>query len=57
MLVELIARRRNADPSFQPPFLLRAAAWAFLDNPRAAALGRVAAALLRTNARANTNKR
>lgn len=48
MLAELIERRRSADPSFQPPFLLKAAAWAFLDNPRAAALGRAAAALLKT---------
>jgi MoaA/NifB/PqqE/SkfB family radical SAM enzyme len=48
MLQELIARRREADPNFQTPFLLRAAAWAFLDNPGAEAIGRVAAGLLRT---------
>ncbi len=47
MLAELIDRRRSADPSFRPPFLLRAAAWTFLDNPKARALGRAAAALLR----------
>ncbi len=48
MLAELIARKRNADPAFNPPILLRAVAWAFLNNPQAAALGRAAAALLRT---------
>lgn len=53
MLVELIARRQTADPSFKPPFLLRAAGWTFLDNPKAAAFGRTAAALLRTNSRQN----
>jgi MoaA/NifB/PqqE/SkfB family radical SAM enzyme len=47
MLTELIGRKKNADPSFQPPFLLRAAAWAFLDNPQAAKLGKVAATVLR----------
>ncbi len=51
MLVELVARRRETDPSFQLPLPLRAAEWAFLDNPkRAEALGRVAGALLRTGA-------
>ena len=51
MLAELIARRREADPSFQPPFLLKAAAWAFLDNPAAVAVGRAASGLLRTKDR------
>jgi MoaA/NifB/PqqE/SkfB family radical SAM enzyme len=46
MLAELIARRREADPNFQPPFLLKAAAWTFLENPAAEAFGRVAASLL-----------
>jgi MoaA/NifB/PqqE/SkfB family radical SAM enzyme len=48
MLTELIARKKNADPTFEPPFLLKAAAWTFLDNPKAEALGKAAAALLRT---------
>ncbi len=48
MLADLIARRRSVDPSFKTPFLLKAAAWAFLDNPGAEALGRAAAALLKT---------
>ncbi len=52
MLADLIGRKQNADPSFKPPFLLRAAAWAFLDNPKAAALGKAAAALLRNGASA-----
>jgi MoaA/NifB/PqqE/SkfB family radical SAM enzyme len=46
MLAELIARRREADPNFKPPFLLKAAAWTFLDNPGAEAFGRAAANLL-----------
>jgi MoaA/NifB/PqqE/SkfB family radical SAM enzyme len=53
MLAELIARRRTVDPSFKPPFLLRAAGWTFLDNPKAKAFGRAASALLRTNSRQN----
>ena len=52
MLGELIGRKKNADPSFKTPFLLRAAAWAFLDSPKAAALGKAAAALLRNGASA-----
>jgi hypothetical protein len=48
MLQQLIDRRRAADPNFQPPFLLKAAGWAFLDNPAAAALARAAGALLQT---------
>lgn len=52
MLAELISRKQNADPAFKTPFLLRAAAWAFLDNPKAASLGRAAAALLRNGASA-----
>jgi MoaA/NifB/PqqE/SkfB family radical SAM enzyme len=47
MLAELIGRKKSADPSFKAPFLLRAAAWAFLDNAQAAKLGKAAAALLR----------
>jgi MoaA/NifB/PqqE/SkfB family radical SAM enzyme len=48
MLVELIARRRNSDPSFQLPLPLRAAQWAFLDDEkRAAAFKRAATGLLR----------
>ena len=48
MLADLIARRRSAEAAFKTPFLLKAAAWAFLDNPGAKALGRAAAALLKT---------
>ncbi len=48
MLTELIDRRRATNPSFQLPLPLRAAEWAFLDNPaRAAAFQRTASALLR----------
>ncbi|HEY6986811.1 MAG TPA: radical SAM protein [Bryobacteraceae bacterium] len=53
MLADLIARRRQTDPSFQPPFLLRAAAWTFLDNPKAKTFGKAAAALLGKGSREN----
>jgi len=46
MLTDLVARRRQTDPSFQPPFLLRAVQWTFLDNPKAKTFGKAAAALL-----------
>jgi len=46
MLQELIERRRATDPTFRAPFLLRAIAWAFLDNRRAAALQKAFARLL-----------
>jgi MoaA/NifB/PqqE/SkfB family radical SAM enzyme len=49
MLEQLITRKRTQDPSFETPVLLRAAAWAFLDNPRAAAWGRAALRLLRAD--------
>jgi MoaA/NifB/PqqE/SkfB family radical SAM enzyme len=49
MLEQLIARKRTQDPSFETPVLLRVAAWAFLDNPRAAAWGRAALRLLRAD--------
>jgi MoaA/NifB/PqqE/SkfB family radical SAM enzyme len=52
MLAELIGRKKNADPSFKAPFLLRAAAWAFLNNPRAAAFGKAAARVLRSGSSA-----
>ena len=55
MLTELIARKRNADPSFKPPLLLKAVAWAFLDNPQAAALGKAAATLLRRRFQTNSH--
>ncbi len=48
MLVELIARRRETNPSFHLPLPLRAAEWAFLENPkRAETFRRAAAAVLR----------
>jgi len=48
MLVELIARKRETNPAFELPVPLRAAEWAFLDNPkRAAAFRKAASALLR----------
>jgi len=57
MLTELIARRKEANPSFQPPFLLRAVGWAFLDNPLAPAIGRAAGAMLRSvNSPAHNSK-
>lgn len=47
MLREVIETRRAVDPSFRPPWPLQAAAWLFLENPHAAAFGRMAARLLR----------
>lgn len=47
MLQQLIERRRAGDPGFQPPALLRLIAWAFLDNPRAAAFQKALVRLLR----------
>jgi MoaA/NifB/PqqE/SkfB family radical SAM enzyme len=47
MLTELIGRRREADPAFQPPLVLRGLEWAFLTDPkRAETLKRAAAAVL-----------
>jgi len=46
MLQQLIERRRATDPDFRAPLLLRLIAWAFLDNPRAAALQKAFARLL-----------
>jgi MoaA/NifB/PqqE/SkfB family radical SAM enzyme len=45
MLRELIETRRANDPAFRTPWLLRAAAWAFLENRHAVACGRFAARL------------
>lgn len=53
MLADLIARRRQTDPTFQPPFLLRAVQWTFLDNPKAKTFGKAAAALLGKRSREN----
>jgi len=54
MLTELIARRRETNPTFELPLPLRAAEWAFLENPkRAETLGRAAAAVLRSGPRAS----
>lgn len=47
MLQQLIERRGSTDPGFRPPLLLRLLAWAFLDNPHAAALQRAFLRLLR----------
>jgi len=50
MLTELITRRREINPHFQLPLPLRAAEWAFLENPkRAAALQKAASAILRSS--------
>ena len=46
MLHRLIDQRTAQDPSWQSPAFLRFVAWAFLDNPQAAKLGRAAARLL-----------
>jgi MoaA/NifB/PqqE/SkfB family radical SAM enzyme len=46
MMHRMIAQRKEQDPSWQSPAFLRFVAWAFLDNPRAAAWGRAAARLL-----------
>jgi MoaA/NifB/PqqE/SkfB family radical SAM enzyme len=46
MLQDLIERRRATNPDFRAPLLLRFIAWAFLDNPRAAALQKTCARLL-----------
>jgi MoaA/NifB/PqqE/SkfB family radical SAM enzyme len=46
MLAQLIERRRATDPAFRAPLLLRAIAWTFLDNRRAAALQKVFVRLL-----------
>jgi MoaA/NifB/PqqE/SkfB family radical SAM enzyme len=46
MLQQLIERRRATDPNFRAPLLLRFLAWAFLDNPRAAALQKAFVRLL-----------
>src|SRR5579884_1463937 len=46
MLRQFIELKRTQDPSFQPPALLRLAAWAFLESPRAATWGRAALRLL-----------
>jgi hypothetical protein len=51
MLDDLVERRRATDPNFRAPALLRLIAWAFLDNPRAAAMQRAFARLLRLHAR------
>jgi MoaA/NifB/PqqE/SkfB family radical SAM enzyme len=51
MLTELIARRRETNPAFELPLVLRAAEWAFLENPkRAETFQRVASAMLGTGA-------
>jgi MoaA/NifB/PqqE/SkfB family radical SAM enzyme len=55
MLTELIARKKEADPNFQPPLLLRAIGWAFLDNPAAAAFGQAAAKALGAKSKDKTN--
>lgn len=47
MLTELIARRREINPSFQLPLPLRAVEWAFLEDPkRAETFQRVAGVML-----------
>jgi MoaA/NifB/PqqE/SkfB family radical SAM enzyme len=46
MLQQLIDRRRATDSSFRAPLLLRFIAWAFLDNPRAAAFQKAFVRLL-----------
>ena len=46
MLQDLIERRRATNPDFRTPLLLRFIAWAFLDNPRAAAIQKTFARLL-----------
>lgn len=46
MLRQLIERRRVGNPEFRAPLLLRLIAWAFLDNPRAAAVQRAFVRLL-----------
>ena len=51
MLQELIDRKRSQDPNFETPFLLRAAAWAFLDHRWAATCGRAALKVLRADRR------
>ncbi len=46
MLRELVATRQAIDPSFRPPWPLKAVAWLFLESAHAEAFGRVAARLL-----------
>jgi MoaA/NifB/PqqE/SkfB family radical SAM enzyme len=45
MLRQMVATRRAIDPSFEPPWLLKLAAWAFLENRHVAACGRALARL------------
>ena len=54
MLKELVENRRASDPGFNPPWVLRAAAWTFLENDRAAALGQAAARIFRLTPTATT---
>ena len=35
MIEQLIQRRRSTNPEFRPPWMLKAIAWAFVENPRA----------------------
>jgi hypothetical protein len=56
MLHELIEMRRANDPAFTTPWILRAAAWAFLENRQAAAFGRVAARLFGLRRDATRNR-
>jgi hypothetical protein len=46
MLVQLVARRREQDPAFQPPPLLGLLEWMFLDTRRAAVFNRLALRVL-----------
>ncbi len=46
MLGNLIERRRATEPSFRPPVLLRAIAWAFVNNARAAEIQKAFVRLL-----------
>ena len=55
MLRELLETRQANDPSFRTPWLLRAAAWTFLENRQAAACGRLAARLFKVSPDSGTN--
>jgi MoaA/NifB/PqqE/SkfB family radical SAM enzyme len=47
MLERLVSGRKEHDPNFETPALLRFLAWALLDNPHASKWGRAATKLLR----------
>jgi MoaA/NifB/PqqE/SkfB family radical SAM enzyme len=47
VLAQMIAARRERDPGYQPPAILHALTWTFLDGPVSRILGKAAVRLLR----------